>query len=113
MELSNHLNLLYEEVDTQVLIVTENLLLALDFCALFEVKLIKRSPAWWKADAIKYDIKKKYIFLIGKYEYKSVVDDSAKIQKETKYKQHKIIAGKHFKKSNMKYYHEALRTQEI
>ena len=43
MKLSNELNLMYEtdSVDTQVQILTDNFLLALDSCALFEVKLIK------------------------------------------------------------------------
>ena len=44
MQLSNQLNLMYEtdRVDTQVQILTDNFLLALDSCAPFEVKLIKR-----------------------------------------------------------------------
>ena len=43
MHLSNQLNLMYEtdSVDTQVQILTENFLSALDFCTPFEVKLIK------------------------------------------------------------------------
>ena len=47
MQLSNQLNLMYEtdSVYTQVQILTDNLLLALDSCAPFEVKLIKRPPA--------------------------------------------------------------------
>ena len=40
MQLSNQLNLMYEtdSVDTQVQILTDNFLLALDSCAPFEVK---------------------------------------------------------------------------
>ena len=34
-------------VDTQVQILTDNFLLALDYCAPFEEKLIKRPPARW------------------------------------------------------------------
>ena len=44
MQLSNQLNLMYG-VDTQVQILTDNFLLALDSCAQFEVKLIERPPA--------------------------------------------------------------------
>ena len=36
-----------DSVDTQVQILTDNFLLALDSCAPFEVKLIKRPPARW------------------------------------------------------------------
>ena len=47
MQISNQLNLMYETdgVDTQVQILTDNFLLALDSCAPFEVKLRKRPPA--------------------------------------------------------------------
>ena len=47
MELSNQLNLMYEtdSVDTQVQILTDNFLLALDSCAPLEMKLIKIVPA--------------------------------------------------------------------
>ena len=40
MQLSNQLNLMYEtdSVDIQVQILTDNFLLALDYCAPFEVK---------------------------------------------------------------------------
>ena len=43
MQLSNQPSLMYEtdSVDTQVQILTDNFLLALDSCAPFEVKLIK------------------------------------------------------------------------
>ena len=49
MKLSNQLNLMYEtdSVDTQAQILTDNFLLALDSCAPFEVKLMKRQPARW------------------------------------------------------------------
>ena len=40
-------------VDTQVQILTDNFLLALDSCAPFEVKLIKRPPARWITETIK------------------------------------------------------------
>ena len=55
MQLANQLNLMYEtySVDTQVQILTDNFLLALDSCAPFEVKLIKRSPARWMTETIK------------------------------------------------------------
>ena len=47
MQLSNQLNLMYktDSVDTQVKILIEIFLLALDSCAPFKVKLIKRPPA--------------------------------------------------------------------
>ena len=47
MQLSSQLNLMYEtdSVDNQVQIRTDNFLLALDSCAPFEVKLVKRPPA--------------------------------------------------------------------
>ena len=61
-------------VDTQVQILTDNLLLALDSCA--EVKLIKRPPARWMTETIKNEINKKYIM---SHEYKSIVDDDAKL----------------------------------
>ena len=55
MQLSNQLNLMYEtdSVDTQVQILSDNILLALDSCAPFEVKLIKRPPARWITETIK------------------------------------------------------------
>ena len=55
MQLSNHLNLMYDtdSVDTQIKILTENFLLALNSCAPFEAKLIKRPPARWITEAIK------------------------------------------------------------
>ena len=63
MHLSNQLNRMYEtdSVDTQVQILTDNFLLALDSCAPFEGKLIKRPPARWITEAIKNEINKKYI----------------------------------------------------
>ena len=59
-----------DSVDTQVQILTDNFLLALDFCAPFEVKLIKRPPARWMTETIKNEINKKYIL---SHEYKSIV----------------------------------------
>ena len=55
MQLSNHLNLMYEtdSVDTQVHMLTENILLALYSCAPFEEKVMKRPPARWITEAIK------------------------------------------------------------
>ena len=50
-----------DSVDTQVQILTDNFLLALDDCAPFEVKLIKRPPARWMTETIKNEINKKYI----------------------------------------------------
>ena len=93
MQLSNQLNLMYEtdSVDTQVQILTDNFLLALDSCAPFEVKLIKRPPARWMTETIKNEINKKYIL---SHEYKSIVEDDAKLQKETEYKQQKMIVRK-------------------
>ena len=63
MQLSNHLNLMHEAdgVNTQVQILTDNFLLALDSCAPFNEKLMKRPPARWITAAIKTEIKKKYI----------------------------------------------------
>ena len=97
MQLSNQLNLMYEtdSVDTQVQILTDNFLLALDSCAPFEVKLIKRQPARWMTETIKNEINKKYIL---SHDYKSIVDDDAKRQKETEYKQEKMIVRKLIKK---------------
>ena len=98
MHLSNQLNLMYEidSVDTQVQILTDNFLLALDSCAPFEVKLIKRSPARLITETIKNEINKKYIL---SREYKSIVEDNAKLQKETEYKQQKMIVRNLIKKS--------------
>ena len=73
-------------VDTQVQILTDNFLPALDSCALFKVKLIKRPPARWMAETIKNEINKKYIL---SHAYKSIVEDTAKLQKEPEYKQQK------------------------
>ena len=42
------------------------------------------------------------------HEYKSIVEDNAKLQKETEYKQPKMIIRKLIKKSKMQHYHEAL-----
>ena len=55
MQLSNKLNLMNEtdSVDTQVQILMGNFLLALDSCASFEVKLIKRPKTRWITEAIK------------------------------------------------------------
>ena len=85
MQLSNQLNLMYEtdSVDTQVQILINNFLLALDSCAPFEVKLIKRPPARWMTEAKKNEINKKYTL---RHEYKSIVEDNAKLQKEKEYK---------------------------
>ena len=93
------------DVDTQVQILTDIFLLALDSCAPFEVKLIKTQPAWWITETIKNEIKKKYIL---SHEYKSIVDDDAKLQKETEYKQQKMIVRKPIQKFKMQHYHEAL-----
>ena len=90
MQSSNQLNLMYEtdSVDTQVQILADNFLLALDSCAPFEVKLIKRPPARLMTETIKNQINKKYIL---SHEYKSIVDDYAKLHKETKHKQQKMV----------------------
>ena len=58
MQLSNQLNLMYEtdSVDTQVQILTDIFLLALDFDAPFEMKLIKMPPARWITETIKNEI---------------------------------------------------------
>ena len=37
-----------------------------------------------------------------------IVDDTAKLQKETEYKQQKMIVRRLIKKSKMQHYHEAL-----
>ena len=96
-QLCNQLNLMYEtdSVDTQVQILTDNFLLALDSCAPFEVKLIKRTRARWITETIKNKINKKYIL---SHEYKSIVEDTAKLQKETEYKQQKMFVRKLIKK---------------
>ena len=72
-------------------------LLALESCGPFEVKLIKRLPARWMTETIKNEINKKYIL---SHEYKSIVEDTAKLQKETEYKQQKMIVRKPFKNQN-------------
>ena len=107
MQLSKQLNPMYEtdSVDTEVQILTDIFLLALDYCASFEVELIKRPPARWTTETIKNEISKKYIL---SNEYKSIVDDTAKLQKGTEYKQPKMIVRKLIKKSKMQHYHEAL-----
>ena len=80
-----------DTVDTQVQILTDNFLLALDSCAPFIVKLIKRPPAKWITETINIEINKKYIL---NQEYKSIVDDAAKLHKETEYKQEKMVVRK-------------------
>ena len=107
MQLSNQLNLMYEidSVDIQVQILTDNFLLALDSCAPLEVKLIKKPPARWITETIKNEINKKYIL---SHEYQSIVEDTAKLQKETEYEQQKMIVPSLIKKSKMQHYHEAL-----
>ena len=84
-----------DSVDTQVQILTNNFLLALDSCAPFEVKLIKRPRARWKTEPIKNEIDMKFIV---NQEYKSIVDDAAKLHKETEYKQQKMVVRKLIKK---------------
>ena len=58
-----------DSVDTQVQILTDNFLLALDSCAPFEVKLIKMPPARWMTETIKNEINEKYIL---SHEHKSI-----------------------------------------
>ena len=48
----------------------------------------------WITETIKNEINKKYI----RHEYKSIVDDTAELQKETEYKQQKMIVRKLIKK---------------
>ena len=69
------------------------------------MKLIKRPPTRWMTETIKNEINKKYIL---SHEYKTIVEDNAKLQKETEYKQQKMIIRKLIKKSKMHHYHEAL-----
>ena len=57
-------------------------LLVLNSRAPFKVKIMKRPPAGWIADAIKNEIKKKYIL---SHEYKSIKDEAVKLQKEIEY----------------------------
>ena len=89
MQLPNQLNQMYEtdSVDTQVQFLTDNFWLALDSYAQFGVKLIKRQPARWMTETIKNEINKN--FILG-HEYKSIVEDTAKLQKETEYKPKKL-----------------------
>ena len=61
------------------------------------MKLIKGPPARWITKTIKNEINKKYIL---SHEYKSIVDDEAKLQTETEYKQQKMIVRNTFKKIN-------------
>ena len=56
-------------------------------------------------ETIKTKINKKYIL---SYEYKSIAEETAKLQKETEYKQQKMIVRTLIKKSKMQHYHEAL-----
>ena len=56
-------------------------------------------------ETIKNEINKKYIL---SREYKSIVEDNAKLQKETEYKQQKMNVRKLIKKLKMQHYHEAL-----
>ena len=48
------------------------------------------------------------IWWLAFHEYMSIADDDAKLQKETEYKQQKMIIRKLIKKSKMQHYHEAL-----
>ena len=48
-----------DSVDAQVKIQTDNFLLALDSCASFETKLIKRLPAGWMTEAKKIKSRRK------------------------------------------------------
>ena len=66
---------------------------------------MKRPPARRITETIKTEIKKKYIL---SHEYKSIVDDAAKLQKEKEYIQQKMVIRKLIKKSKMQHYHEAL-----
>ena len=94
-----------DSVDTQVQIPIDNFSLALDSCDPFEVKLIKRPPAGWMTVTVKNEINKKCIL---SHEYKSIMDDNAKLQKETEYKQQKMIVRKLIKQSKMQHHHEAI-----
>ena len=55
LQLSNQQYLMYETdiVDTQVQILTDIFLLALDICAPFEVKLMEQPPARWITETMK------------------------------------------------------------
>ena len=55
-------------------------------------------------ETIKNETNKKYIL---SHEYKSIVEDTAKPQKETEYKQQKMMVHKLIKKSKIQHYHEA------
>ena len=67
---------------------------------------MKRPPVGWIADAIKNEIKKKYILI---HEYKSIKDEAVKLQMEIEYKQLKMVVRKIIKKLKMQHYHEALK----
>ena len=96
MELSNQLNLMYEtdSVFTQVQILTDNFLLALDSCAPFPVKLIKRPPARWMTETIKNEINQKCILINTSQSWKILPNCGRK-----HYKQQKMIISKLIKKS--------------
>ena len=79
-------------------ILTDKFLLARNSCASLEVKLIKKPPARWIAEAIKNEINKKYIL---SHEYKSIVVIAAKMQNEIEYKQQKIVVRKLIKLFNI------------
>ena len=63
------------------------------------------TPAGWMTETIKNEINEKYIL---SHEYKSIVGDTDKQQKETEYKQQKMIVRKRITKSKMQHYHEEL-----
>ena len=50
----------------------------------------------------------KSVITVCSHEYKSIVEDAAKLQKETEYRHQKMIVRKLVEKSKMQYYHEAL-----
>ena len=56
-------------------------------------------------ERIKNEINKKYIL---SHEYKSIMEDIAKLQKETEYKKQKMIVRKLIKTSKKQHDHEAL-----
>ena len=85
----------------------DNFFLALDSCAPFEVKLIKRPLARWIPEAIKNEIKTKYIL---SHEQMSIVDDAANCRRKQNTNNKKwSFARKLIKKLKILHYHEALK----
>ena len=105
MKLPNHLNLMYktDSVDTQV--TDSSRVLRSIGREINEKAVICSVLQTWIREAIKTEIKKKYIL---SHEYEKIVDDAAKLQNENEYKQ-KMVVRKLIKILKMQHYHDALK----